>query len=399
MKRLMVFINDPLSEIIRKGEITERYYNPGNLFQEIHIWMINRDTPDPRLLQRMVGNAELHIHNLPINRELFIKSLAWRPLLLEGWAKPAIDLAERIRPDVVRCHDNLLNAIPAYYIKKRLGIPFVISLHAYPQGKAYTDSMNWKARMLKSTTRAVERIVLLNADRVLPVYKPIVPYLQRLGVQNYEVAYNVINPKNLRTKADYGLHSPIRILSVGRQFSAKNPTNLIKAMRSLPEASLTMIGNGPYHEMLKQVAVDHEVESRVIFRTAVPNDELCTTMVDYDICAIHSEYAEISKVVLEMLLTGMPLVINRRKEAPVPELEGDFLSMVTNSEEAYGSAIRSLINDDRLRESLGRKAHIHALDNWSPAKTEANYVRIYKEIIASRRAATVSSLSSLEEVA
>ena len=53
--RLMVLIPDRLSDLVSKGEITERYYNPGNLFDEVHIVMTNDDKPDPVALQKMVG--------------------------------------------------------------------------------------------------------------------------------------------------------------------------------------------------------------------------------------------------------------------------------------------------------------------------------------------------------
>jgi glycosyltransferase involved in cell wall biosynthesis len=384
VKKLMVFITDPLSEIIRKGELTERYYNPGDLFDEIHIWMINADRPDPALLRKMAGKAELHIRNLPISKKVFLRSMAWRPWLLENWARPAVDAARQIRPDLVRCHDNQLNGIPPLYIKKRLGIPYIVSLHTHPDAKANRVGKKWKDRLLGKTTEAVEKAVLRNADRVLPVYRSIIPYLKRLGVKEFEVAYNVINPNNLGRKSDFRLHAPVRIISVGRQLPAKNPENIIKAMRSLPEAHLTVVGDGPWHGQLEATAKLWDVESRVTFLRAVPNDELCASLPDYDICASHSEYAEISKVVLETLLTGMPLVINRRQEEPVPELDGDFVSMVPNTEEGYSEALRRLIREDPFREGLGRRAYAHARGIWSPEKTESNYVRIYQEVMGGK---------------
>ena len=38
-KTLLVIIPDRLTNLINKGEVTERYYNPGNLFDEIHLMM------------------------------------------------------------------------------------------------------------------------------------------------------------------------------------------------------------------------------------------------------------------------------------------------------------------------------------------------------------------------
>lgn len=63
--RLTVIIPDRLSALVEKGEVVARYYNPGNLFGEVHIVMTNDDRPEPALIQRMVGGAKLVLHNLP----------------------------------------------------------------------------------------------------------------------------------------------------------------------------------------------------------------------------------------------------------------------------------------------------------------------------------------------
>jgi hypothetical protein len=64
-ERLLVIIPDRLSVV------TERYYKPGNLFPEVHILMTNEDRPDPATVQPMVGDAVLHLHNMPRGRKLF----------------------------------------------------------------------------------------------------------------------------------------------------------------------------------------------------------------------------------------------------------------------------------------------------------------------------------------
>src|SRR5256885_12553081 len=61
---------------------------------------------------------------------------------------------------------------------------------------------------------------LRSADLVLPVYEPIVPYLQKVGVSRFEVVHNALNPMCLGRKTSYRLHDPVRIVSVGRQFAA-----------------------------------------------------------------------------------------------------------------------------------------------------------------------------------
>ncbi len=185
-------------------------------------------------------------------------------------------------------------------------------------------------------------------------------------------------------KNDYSLHDPVRLISVGRHFSLKNPENIIRAVQELPNVQFTLVGDGPYQEMLESLVCDLKLNSRVTFIPAIPNDELCRLLPEQDIFVIHSEHWELSKSVLEALLTGLPCVINRRKKEQVPELQGDFVMLVDDSKDAYLEAIKKLIADSDLRENLGREAYAHAQEHWAPPKTEAKYVEIYERILAQR---------------
>jgi len=381
-ERLLVIIPDRLSDLVRKGEVTARYYNPGDLFREVHILMTNDDRPDPVAVQPMVGSARLVLHNHPAGTELLVKTLGWRLWLLRGWTNAAIELAARIRPDLVRCHGARLNAFAARAIKISHGVPYVVSVHTNPDAAARVGSL--RSRFMQRAIAAVEKYGLVGADLVLAVYRPIEPFLLRIGALNYRVAYNVINPIHLQAKTDYRLHRPIRMVSVGRLIAGKEPTELIAAVARLPDVELTIVGDGPLAGAMRRLAHRLGAESRIVFRPVVRNDELCAELPNYDIFAIRSDYFELSKSMLEALLTGLPTVINRRPGEPVPELAPDFCLLIDNTAEAYRAALERLIADDALRERLGRAAFAHANARWSPEKTEAVLVEVYRQLLASR---------------
>ncbi len=385
-ERLMVIIPDGISDLLRKGEVTERYYNPGDLFREVHLVMTNDDQPDPELVQKMVGEAKLFLYNAQPPRRFFFRTLGWRPWLLRSWAEGAVELARAIRPQLIRCHGVHLNAFAAFRINRALGVRYVVSLHGNPDEAVRGRTRDVKVRLAGRAIESVERIALRNAELVLPVYRAILPYLKGLGVERYEVAYNVLNPSSLRRKEDYRLHDPVRVVSVSRQVKEKNPDNLIRAVAQLPNIRLTVVGDGPYHDHLRKVAEETAVADRVTFHRALPNDELCRGHPNYDIFAAHTDYWEISKSVLEPLFTGLPVVINRRKEEPVPELTDDICLLVENTTEAYREALERLIRDHAFREKLGRAAYAHAQEHWSPEKTEAKYVEIYRRVLTEETA-------------
>ena len=378
----MVIIPDRLSDLVRKGEITERYYNPGDLFSEVHIVMTNDDRPDIAAVQSTVGSAKLFLHNLPAGTKLLAMSFGWRPWLLTGWIDKAVALAEKIEPDLIRCHAARLNAYAARAIKQKLGIPYVVSLHINPDVDVRRGPL--RSAVIGYVSSTIEKLSLLDADLVLPVYRPIEPFLRRLGVQRYRVAYNVINPTHLGKKDDYSLHRPVRVISVGRLIAAKDPRELIEAVASLPGVELTIVGDGVVAEASRRLVAELGVEARVIFRPSVRNDELCADLPNYDIFAIRSDYFELSKSMLEALLIGLPVIINRRPGEPVPELSDKICVLIENTKEAYRTAIQQLVANNARREQLGRAAYAHANAHWAPRKTEAVFADIYRDIMTRR---------------
>ena len=384
--RLMVIIPDRLSLLVNKGEVTPRYYNPGNLFREVHILLANDDRPDLAAVQPMAGDAKLVIHNLPADMGTFVRSFGWRPGLLRHWAGPAVRLAKEVRPEFIRCHGNNLNAFAALEIKRALGIPYVVSLHGNPDVDYNRGRLarTWERKLAGIAIESVEIAAIKNADFVLPVYSPIIPYLEKHGVTEYEVVYNVVDYKG-PAKADYSIGGRIRAICVGRQETLqKNPTPIIEAVASLPSVDLTLIGSGDLHESLRTLADKLGLSERVRFVPHMPNTQVLKEMTAADIYVYCSDNWEVSKTCIEASLMGLPIVLNRRRGGLAKELAGDHVMAVEQSAEGYREALQRLIVDERERERLGRRAAAISKARWHPATMEARYVDIYRKLLDRR---------------
>jgi len=386
-EKLMVLIPDRISDILVKGEYQPNYYNPGQLFDEVHIVTTTDDRPDLAALQRTVGRARLFMHNVP-EQPLMVSGdwQQWWKKPLRDWATAGVELARAIKPQLIRVHGADWNIYLAAQIRKKLGIPFVASLHINPDVNPVRRYLGQDLTPQQQNHNAffdyLEREGLRSADLVMPVYEPILPYLQRLGVLRVKVCYNILNGEQLRVKENYRAGRPFRIISVGRLIPEKNPANLIEAVAHLHDTELTIVGDGPERPNLEALTERRGVSARIHFKPAVPNDDLCAQMPDFDLFAIHTEYWELNKSLLEALLTGMPIVMNRRHGLPVPELaDADFVRFVENTVDGYENAIRQLMQDDGAREALGRRARAHAAAHWSPEITEQVVVDIYRQFM------------------
>lgn len=376
-RRLLVIIPDRLTVLVNKGEITDRYYNPGELFDEVHILLSNDDQPDPAAVQKTVGRARLFLYNLPAGHGLFLRTLGWQPWLLRGWLRRGVDLARTIRPDLIRTHNNFLEGYLARAIKAELRIPFVTSLH----GVWDRDELDSLPRRLRSAfRRKLEHTCLEAADAVIAVYKPIVRYAREYGARDVHLIYNIVAGWDIAPKTDYALHSPPRLITVNRQRKEKDPSNIIRAIRDL-ECEYLLIGDGPYHEQLKALAQAEGCGEKVRFIKAMPNDQLCSLLQDCDLMLSHCDYWGISKTLIEGALAGLPIVVNEHPEEPIPDYEGGWLTLCDNTPEGYRVAILSLLADLSLRQSMGERSLGHAREHFAPSRMEDKVVAIYRKLL------------------
>jgi glycosyltransferase involved in cell wall biosynthesis len=261
-----------------------------------------------------------------------------------------------------------------------LGLPYVISLHTHPKENRLKWSISLREKLINYTAITIENIAVRHADIVVPVYESIQSYLRSYKINDYEIIYNIVNPESIEVKYKYELNSPVKVISVGRLIPGKCPDNIIRSIKEL-EVEFDIVGDGPLRGYLQQVAKDLKIADRVNFIPSIPNDELCRRLGDYDIFAIHSGYHGVPKTVLEASLTGLPIIISKRKGGPVPEFEGDWLMLVDNSMEGYQRALEKLISNHDFRENLGRRAYTYAQQNWEPTKMENRYVEVYKRVM------------------
>lgn len=384
-KALAVFLSLRITELLEKGEMTDRYYNPGDLFDEVHFVFTNDDRPDPAALQHAVGSAKVFIHNFPSGKELFIKSLGYQPFLLRSYTREVLRRMKEIQPALIRVHGDYLNSYLALKVKQSLKIPYVVSLHTNPVDQLKVIARLWRERLQRQLMKSRIRKALLCADRILVVYQSIKDQLAKTGIRdNVEVAYNVLNPANLVPKKDFNLKDGIfRIVSVGRLIDLKNPKHIIRAVKPYDGIQLTFIGSGNLLSQTRELANNLEGPAEIIFIESMPNDELCKCLHNYDLFAVHSDAWEISKAVLEALLVGLPVVINRREHDEVPELGKGLVRLVNNTTDDYRDAILELKDNYEARKELALNGQQMAQNNWNPKVTEARFVQVYQDVMAS----------------
>ena len=185
--RLCIFPNDPIIRYYEKGEIKDRYFNPDNFFDEIHIIsFIDKDIEEEEI-QKIAGKAKLKIHSVgKINLKNRLKN-----------KQKILNLVKSINPDVIRAYNPYIQGWYAAICSQELNIPFFLSLHTqYDKNRELCKKSNFKKYLtLKFTEKFIEPYVLKNANHITIVYKIIEPYVLKHTSNKPQLLYNKIDVK------------------------------------------------------------------------------------------------------------------------------------------------------------------------------------------------------------
>ncbi len=370
MKKLLIFLTDPLEVLYQKGEIKARYYNPRNFFDEIHFISPAAHDIDPAKVQPLVGTkAKLVIHSL--GRRSYYAGFLSVGLLAK--------VIKRLQPDVIRAYDATVAGTLAVLWAKRLRVPSVLSLHA-----DLDDQRKHEKKAVYRFKRPLEYYALSRAGQVLCVSDYLVNYAKKYGAKQIQVIYNKVYSEHYQAK-DLAIGNKskgpqlLRVLSVGRLVPQKSQDCLIRAIVGL-DLQLVLIGSGVRENSLRELVSQLNLSERVQFISAVPNSKIHSYYEQADIFAIATKYEGFCIPVLEAMAAGLPVVASRIP--PIQEIVSDVGILVDNTPPAFCTAFRQLMNSVELRAKLGRKARARAV-SLDGNKMERKEAKIYEALTTS----------------
>lgn len=374
--KLCVLPNDALLSYYNKGEIKNGYYNPKNMFDEVHVISLFDEEIEENKVQIMAGNAKLKIHKIQkVNLSNY-----------KSFEEKITNLIKEIHPDAIRSYNPLVQGWLATKAAKKLHIPLVISLHTnYEQQKNFLKKEGKYVQFLKMmyTSQKLEKFVLQSADAVVCVYEFIVPYAKKMRAKNIQVIYNRVNLNEFSsecTKALISLRSTI--LSVGRLIEQKDHRYLIESIKDL-DANLLLIGDGPNYESLLELAKSIGVSDRVQIIKRISHEKLNGYYTACDIYAQPMKFLDgIPMPVLEAMASGLPVVMSRH-DSSYSEIIDDAVLFVENDGKKFSEAFKKILSDSEYKENL-RKKSLETIKKISGEIMEQKEYELYQDLIKNK---------------
>ena len=173
-----------------------------------------------------------------------------------------------------------------------------------------------------------------------------------------------------------GLSDKKVIVSVGRLVHRKGQDRLIEAMpeilKSIPQAHLLLVGEGPYREHLQTLVKKHNLEASVTFIGRIQYKDLPTYICVGDIFAMPSrsrlmglEVEGLGIVYLEASSCGLPVLAGDSGGAPDALVQNETGLVVNGTDDQQiATAAIKLLTDIELSKKMGLAGRQWIIDNW-----------------------------------
>jgi len=370
-KILCVFPNDPLVSYYKKGEIKDRYFNPNNFFDEIHVISFVENDVEESKVKTIAGNAKLQIHSIG---KIDLKEK-------KKHVEKIISLVQKINPDVIRAYNSRLEGWFAATCADKLGVPFLLSLHTqYDHKRKIAKKSNLKKFFaLKYTEKFLEPFVIKKASKIIIVFKIIEPYVIRLGGIKPELLYNRIDYERFSSGVSIeSLPKPL-IISVGNLIKEKNHECIIIAMKKL-DAHCLIIGKGEHQNKILKLIKKENLEDKIIIKEFVPHNEIQNYYKSAQVFALayDPELEGLPMPVMEAMATGLPVVIPSPKEGYSEGLE-DIAIFSKRDSNSFSKNIKKILDDPILQKKYSEKSQTKARD-FDAIKIEKREAEIYKDL-------------------
>lgn len=314
-------------------------------------------------------------------------ALPGNPGLVTSGASLAGGLRRRVRQlravagvDLIHAHAALPCGEAALMIASELKIPYIVSVHGLD-----VFAERQCGRWLGSWARRLSLGVYGQAARIVCISERVRQQLPDDLRAKSPVVYNGVDAEIFSPAAESG--SPVQILSVGNLIPTKGQALLLRAFaqvqKTVRDAQLVIIGDGPERSRLEEQARDLGIYARVIFRGRQDRVTVARAMKDCAVFALPSSYEGLGCVYLEAMACAKPVIgcAGQGIDEIIEDGRNGMLVPAGNDAVLSGRLL-SLLKDSALRQRLGVAARQTILQGYTLTHQARRLADIYRECVA-----------------
>jgi 1,4-alpha-glucan branching enzyme len=273
--------------------------------------------------------------------------------------------------DVVHGHDWLVGAA-GEELAGRLGLPFVVTIHATEHGRHGGIHNELQRRIHMAEKRLADRATHLICCSEYMARE--VVHLFEVPGEKITVIPNGVAPEILGVQGWRGLTAPAAapvILFLGRLVPEKGVQDLIRALpliaARVPGVRAVICGQGPYEGELKHLAAELKVSERVTFAGFVDGATRNGLFAQAAVAVFPSHYEPFGIVALEAMAAQVPVVVGDTGGlSEVVEHGVDGFKVPPGRPDLLARYTSELVLNRALAEELCRRAwrKVRSTYNW-----------------------------------
>lgn len=217
-------------------------------------------------------------------------------------------LKDNGRPDVIHAHNAINAGILALAIKKKYGIPYMLTEHS-----SYYSRNLYDAALLPKAKKVFEEAAVATA--VSPFLAACLNDIFPSAVQ-WQVLPNVAEPlfekRNLVNKPDSGLFT---FLHIANLIPLKRQALLIEAFHEAfdkkDKVTLEFAGEGESLDELQKLVQKLGENDRIKFHGLLSKEDIFKKLDEVQVVCLPSSYETFGVAVLEAIIRGVPVVASR----------------------------------------------------------------------------------------
>ncbi len=317
--------------------------------------------------------------------------------LMQATERRLLELAQRLKPDLLHAHSPVLNAYPALAVGRRLGIPVVYEIRAFWEDAAVDHGTQAEGGLRYRLTKALETRAVRQADQVVTICEGLRRDLVSRGISPDKIGVvpNAVDAEAfvLGGRADPELRARLgltgkRVLGfIGSFYAYEGLDLLLEALPRMlaadPDIRVLLVGGGPQEANLKARAQALGVADKVVFTGRVPHAEVGRYYDQIDLLVYARHAMRLTELVtplkpLEAMAQGRLFIasdVGGHKEL-VRDGETGMLFKAEDVDALAKRALQALNLPDggAALRTAGRR-YVEEERNW--AATVANYRAIY----------------------
>ena len=313
-----------------------------------------------------------------------------------------LEIATRLRPQILHAHSPVLNAIPALRVGRKLGIPVVYEVRAFWEDAAVDHGTTTEGSLRYALTRRLETSALRRAAHVFTICEGLRSDIVARGIPKEKVTVipNAVDIESFEPggepdsalKAKLGLSDASVVGFIGSFYAYEGLDLLLDALplilKHRPEVRLLLVGGGPQDAALKAQAQSLGLADKVIFTGRVPHDQVQRYYDLIDVLAYPRHSMRLTELVtplkpLEAMAQGRVLVasdVGGHKEL-IRDGQTGVLFKAGRADALAQAVVNLLTNTKQLpgMRQAGRE-FVETERNWK--NSVANYSAVYASLVA-----------------